>query len=517
MSGNKPRMSFGFGIDNQEAREDDKPSYSSSGQPLHIAILGDFSARDNGDVFEPETINKRRLYELDRDNIEELLQRFDITLSLRLSKASDASVNVPLRHFDDFHPDELYQNIEVFDRLRALRARLRNNNTFHAAVAEMQGWIIEAKLQPRPEPVEPGITAEDIVAGSSVLDSVLNSTQTSSRQQQDNSTENMVDRLVKEIVAPYVESKADPRQPEMVAAVDTAISDHMRSILHHPEFQSLEAAWLALEFLISRVETHSKLKLFIMDVSKRELQADLAQDDIAACGLYRKFCDLAQGESAPALLIGNYRFSDSIEDVLLLSQIGTVAQQAGSSFIAAADEKLFGCVSLAQTPDVDDWAYELSSGFSKAWSMLRESPVAGNLALAAPGFLLRQPYGKSSRPIESFSFEEIPGNYSHHSFLWGNAAFIKAEQIARAFARQGWSMNPAQAYETANLPLYFYVDEGDKVPTPTAEILLSERGGDKIRAQGLNALCSVKSSDSIRSGGFYSLAADDAPLALFKR
>ncbi len=48
---------------------------------------------------------------------------------------------------------------------------------------------------------------------------------------------------------------------------------------------------------------------------------------------------------------GDYRFGADIDDMLLLSQLGAIAQQAGAHFISAADEKLVGCASFAETPE----------------------------------------------------------------------------------------------------------------------------------------------------------------------
>jgi predicted component of type VI protein secretion system len=94
----------------------------------------------------------------------------------------------------------------------------------------------------------------------------------------------------------------------------------------------------------------------------------------------------------------------------------------------------------------------------------------------------------------------------HECLLWGNAAFIKAEQLARAFAEKHWNMNPADASQTDNLPMYYYEDDGDTLLMPCAEIFLTEKGGYKLSKEGLMALWSVKNMDAIRSSDFNSLS-----------
>jgi type VI secretion system protein ImpC len=119
---------------------------------------------------------------------------------------------------------------------------------------------------------------------------------------------------------------------------------------------------------------------------------------------------------------------------------------------------------------------------------------------------LRAPYGAKSSPIEAFSFEEMPEPNCHECFLWGNAAFVKAEQLARAFAESHWDMRPAEASQTDRLPMYYYDDEGETVLMACAEIYLTEKGGNRLSNQGLMAVWSVRNMDAVRSSDFGSLA-----------
>src|SRR5207244_7572537 len=119
--------------------------------------------------------------------------------------------------------------------------------------------------------------------------------------------------VLRDIVAPFVEPKPDPQRPELVAQVDQAISGQMRALLHHPAFQALEAAWRGLFFLVRRLPTDAKLKLYLLDVSKAELAADLgAADDLSASGVYKLLVEqTVKTPGAPpwALVVGHYTFS----------------------------------------------------------------------------------------------------------------------------------------------------------------------------------------------------------------
>lgn len=511
----KVRMGFEVYMDSHSST---KPNalVTNPDTPFCIAILGDFSGRGNRSRHEPETVGKRRLVEIDRDNFEEVMASFGIGLNLHLGDTT--GIQVKIKELDDFHPDELYDKLETFSKLRSLRRRLKNTGSFAEAAAEIQSWqTVSEAAEPQPtdqnekESNERVVNETNVTDSGNLLDSILSSQQQSSDRLSIET--HQIDKLIRSVVAPYVEPAADPRQDEMISTVDRATETHMRDILHHADFQAMESAWRSLYFLITRLETDASLKIKILDITKQELCADLAVDDITSSAIYKLFCDKAEGDQPWSILLGNYTFTDRIEDVVTLASIGSIAQQAGAPFIAAANETLAGCHSFAMAPDCEDWSHALSEGANSAWQILRQSPVAAYVGLALPRFLLRLPYGKKSKPIESFAFEEMPNDHCHSCYLWGNAAFIKAELLARNFKKRGWNMQPGEEYQTEKLPVHYYNEDGETVSQPVAEILLTEKGGEIMRKQGLTPLWSVKNMDAVRSNDYRSVAENGQTIA----
>ena len=234
-------------------------------------------------------------------------------------------------------------------------------------------------------------------------------------------------------------------QAEFVAKVDAVISELMRRILHHPDFQALEAAWRGLYFLVSQLETGDNLKLFLLDISQAELAADLvAAGDITSTGAYSllvKQTAEPTGEEFWAVLAGNFTFDHTREDAALLSSLAKLASAAGAPFIAAAHPHLLGCDSLAETPDPDDWRSTADNETHEAWAALRKLPEASFLGLVLPRFLLRLPYGKDTDPAERFVFEEMEAMPRHEEYLWGNPSFACAYLLAQAFSQYGWNFH----------------------------------------------------------------------------
>ncbi len=489
---NKPGIGIAVNIHN--STHNPKQPTAQTDTPFCIAILGNFSGKKN-------KTSKRRLIEIDRDNYETVMDDFNIHLKLTLSE--NQSIDINFKELDDFHPDTLYENLESFNQLKNLKRRLNNNQTFADAAAEIQSWLpdsITKNSQPEPTSANTNEAAPE-----GLLDSILNIQKDATPD-----ATSQIDSLIKSIVAPYAQPKADPRQDEMLSVVDTALTAHMRDILHHADFQAMESAWQSVYFLIRRVDTNSRLKIFLLDISKEELQTELAVEDISTSGLYHLFCDTAEGDLPLSALMGNYQFTDTLNDINTLANISIIAQQAGAPFLSAASETLVGCQSFSATPDYSDWNYSINDETSDAWNQLRKSPAASYLGLALPRFLLRLPYGKKTDPIDSFKFEEMPDeNINHSHYLWGNAAFIKIECMARNFTQNNWNMRLAEVSQTDSMPLHYYTEEGESAVKPIAEILLTEKGGEIIRANGMIPIWSVKNQDCIRSSDYCSISETD--------
>jgi len=504
---NKPGMGFEVKIRSTSSKQ--SVTNIDADTPFCIAVLGDLSGRFSRPYTEEKPLAQRRLIAIDRDNFDQVLAGFKLSFDILSTAQSDANITIDITGLDDFHPDALYEKLEVFSKLRSIRRRLKDKTSFDAAAAEIMGWLVDDQKPEQGTSETQNINKDKDIPQGKLLDNILGSTQASASDLESITSPGGVDRLVKQIIAPYVESATNPRQQEMLDAVDEATAEHMRQVLHHPHFQSLEAVWRSLYFLISRIETGRDLKIYLLDVSKQELEADLA-DDVNASALHKLFCEPAINDIPWSLLVGNYIFEDKIDDVLLLAQLGSIAKSAQAVFLASAKETLAGCDSFARYPDADDWRYDLKPGVENAWKMLRQDPVADYIGLALPRFLLRLPYGKKTKPIEVFAFEEMTGkrDVCHECLLWGNGAIIKAEQFARAFAENHWNMYPGDVGQTDNLPAYYYQDDGETQLMPCAEIYLTEKGGRKMSEQGLIAIWSVKNMDSVRSSDFNALSVD---------
>src|SRR6202790_124112 len=60
-----------------------------------------------------------------------------------------------------------------------------------------------------------------------------------------------------------------------IAQIDHLLSIQLNEVLHHPDFQKLEASWRGLKFVVDNSELTTMLKIRILNSSKEDLFLDL--------------------------------------------------------------------------------------------------------------------------------------------------------------------------------------------------------------------------------------------------
>ena len=422
--------------------------------PFRMLILGDFSGR--GFRGERAPIAGRRPIAVDSDNLDQVLA--SISPAVQLPQGT-----LRFRSIDDFHPDRIYQRTDAFRKL----AEMRN-----------QPAPVPAAIRETAQPAAPATP----VSGRSLLDSMMAQADEEPASRVVEAPDALAD-FIQRAVEPHLAARQDPRQEEWAARVDAAAGEQMRAILHHPHFQSLEAAWRAVAMLVDRLQPDTDLKICVFDAPLDELMAD-------AAALERS---LGGSASAPwALIVGNFVFGQTAEDAARLRWLGRLAASLGAPFLGEA-------VPPSDAPGLE-------------WQELVHSPEARWIGLALPRFLLRLPYGKDTSPAEQLDFEEMPVSV-HADYLWGNPAFFCACVLGLAFRADGWEMRPARHREIGGLPQHIYRADGESVAKPCAEVLLTDTAAEFILSNGFMPLASMKDQDSVLLVRLQSIADPAAPLS----
>jgi len=487
--------------------------------PFRIAILGDFSGRANRGLSESgDALARRRPLLIDRDNFDSVLAKLAPRLELASGGEGGFRISLQFADLEDFHPDRLFEQVEIFRKLREMLQKLNDPATFAKTASEL-GLAIKPPTEGKVVASQSVGVAADVqrAVSGSLLSEMIEATEDRWAEGHTSKRTDEWAALLKEIVAPHVVAKPDPLQAKLVALIDKATSAQMAALLHAPDFQALEAAWRAVFFLVRRVETDSQLKLFLFDISKQELAAELrAGADLSSTGIYQLLVQQTVGTPGAepwSVIAGNFTFGPTLEEVELLARIAKVAACAGAPFVAGASPRLLGCDSAFDLPQVRPRKIQMSPETAASWQSLRRSPEARFVGLTLPRFLLRLPYGRDTEPVELFQFEEILDPSAHENYLWGNAAFACALLLAESFAEQGWELRPGTLSEISGLPVYVYAVEGEPRTLPCAEVLLTETAAEKMMEEGFMPLASLKDQPAVRLVRFQSIADPVSALA----
>ncbi len=474
--------------------------------PFCLGIQGDFSGRAGQPGREP--IAQRRIRQLDVDNWEEVMSQLGARLTLDF--AQGPAIEMAFATLNDFHPDRLVQHITPLGKLSDQRRKLLAPATAAAAERELQEFL-SAPSQPPTAAAKAGTPAPE--SETETLARLLGGAPAKPAPAPRSGVLGAVDSLLRTAVSPSVAPGASAHQAALLSVLDLELGRRLRGVLHHPRFQALEAAWRGIDLLVRNFGAEENLKLFIFDVSKEELQADLqAQATLDASGLWKVL--RRQNEDLRwATWCGLYAFEDSVADLETLGRLAKLAARLSAPFLAEASSHLAGCDSFDTHPDPDEWKRPIAPETQAAWQALRELPEASYLGLALPRFLLRQPYGKDSDPIEAFPFQELEPDAPHDSYLWGNPAVVCAYLLASAFQDEGWGMRPCGPGELGGLPVYTFREGDETRIKPCAEAWLNNRALERLRESGLVPLASIKGRDAVRLVEFQSLRSPPGPLA----
>ncbi|MDG2468962.1 MAG: type VI secretion system contractile sheath small subunit, partial [Pirellulaceae bacterium] len=194
---------------------------------FRIAVLGDFSGRANsGEVAIGDELAARKAHRVDVDNLDDVMARFEIKLSLPIAN-NEGIVNLELSSIDDFHPDQLYERLPVFEKLISLRSKLQDPSSFAKSSAAVKSLLGQHAVDRHANLVKKS-------GSNSVPNRKINEFESLISDSKAEIEETPVVDLLKRVVGSFVIDAPDPAQDQLVATVDEALSDTMRRLLHHP-------------------------------------------------------------------------------------------------------------------------------------------------------------------------------------------------------------------------------------------------------------------------------------------
>ena len=290
---------------------------------------------------------------------------------------------------------------------------------------------------------------------------------------------------------------------QRIAQIDELMSKQMNAIMHAPEFQALESSWRGLHDMVMNTETSTRLKLRLLNITKKELLRDLEKAvDHDMSSLFKKIYEEEYGTFGGhpfSCLIGDYYFGRHPQDITLLDKISHVAAAAHAPFISSASPALFDMKRFTDLSVPRDLSKIFESGELDGWRSFRDGEDSRYVALTLPRYALRLPYGAKTIPVENFNFEEDVDGRDHDKYLWGNAAYLVGLRLTDAFAKYSWTTairgveggGKVESMKTHK----FLTDEGDIAVKCPTEVTITDRREKELNDLGFLSVVHAKGTD----------------------
>lgn len=302
-----------------------------------------------------------------------------------------------------------------------------------------------------------------------------------------------------------------------IEEIDRKISEQLCEVMHHEKFTALEGSWRGLHYLVSNSLTSTDLKIRVINASKKEVGKDMSKAvDFDQSSMFKKIYEnefgMAGGEPYGAL-IGDYFFDKSPDDIEFLRNMSNVAAGAFAPFISAADAGMFGFDTYTELSKPRDLKQKFESTEYMKWRGFRETEDSRFVTLTMPRVLARVPYGKDTKPVDEFNYEEAPFDENgaarpmeHKDYCWMNAAYAMGARMTEAYSETGWCTSIRGAEnggKVENLPTHvFKSDDGDLDAKCPTEIGITDRREKELSDMGFLPLCHYKNTDySVFFGG----------------
>lgn len=361
--------------------------------PFRILVIGNFSFQTTSALLDSE-----KPVPVTATNFNDVFAsrnaRLKARIPNRLIEESDIwlDINIPFRKIDDFLPDSIVQAVPEMESLVQLKRVL-------SLFKSEDDDLVEAYKALEGIPVE------------------LLTKLGLQKDQLDKDTINMA-----------------------LVLISQKLGNQLDEILHNEGFQSLEASWRSLLFLVRQLVTGENCEIDILDVSKSVLLEDIDNCGETEDSFLYKIIYLDEfgiyGGNPFSVIIADYEFESLHQDLRLLEHCGTVASCAYVPFVSAASPALLGMNDFSEISGSEnsDQLFHAELQFIK-WRSFRDSNAARFIGLTLPSLLLRNPYDYQKETIRSFNYREGEGK------LWGNAAYAFSSCMIQSFIKYRWYMN----------------------------------------------------------------------------
>lgn len=287
-----------------------------------------------------------------------------------------------------------------------------------------------------------------------------------------------------------------------IAMLDELINEQLKTILHHPRLNQLEAAWRGLEILLKAGEDSKKIKVRMLDITWREVTRDIERAlEFDQSQLFNKVYSEefgSPGGEPYGVLIANYEVQHRpsaghpYDDTATLLTLAQIAAASFSPMILGASPGFFGLDSFERLNATLNYDKIFQQHEYIKWRAYRDTEDSRFLALTLPRILMREP-----RRRENTSYHGLQLDADTDNYLWGNACFAMGAVLIREFNNVGWFSHIRGAPRdqmgggiVTDLPISYFHSDGPQVALrPVTDVVITDQMEKEMGEHGFIPLC----------------------------
>lgn len=464
--------------------------------PLDLIVLSDLGCAPSGSL-QPVRV--------DRDSLDDFLRRSSPGLGVASGGASSRLV---FSDFRSFRPEGIARQLHGTAPLLELRRRvvargISSRAELRAVLKEIGAppeWTealdrlplagaAEAPDRSPPRAPSPSSPRPSDDAVENVLE-LVDAPRAGSREALASEASETLDRLIGDLLGPQPPGVSSASTGRAVDLLDRVIGGNVRAVLRDDRFRELEASWLALRFLVRRLDFRTGVRLHVV-CADRTLATRFVEESLPG------IAETARGEGRVALVLCDCGLDDSREDLALLTRMSDAAGRVRLPLVVAGHASPLATRAPEGTEPADSEADAAAA--RETLRTLRATDGARWVTRAGNRFLLREPYGPDADAVREFQFEENPPE-AEASYAWGRAAWILGALVADSFARTGWGVDCVGVGDGGTLedlpvrPLR--LSSGELAQTPL-EVLPSDQTVLQLSRDGWAVLAGRRNSDAV--------------------
>ncbi len=409
--------------------------------PWHIVVASELNP--GKEPLGPQSIDKNKFLEFMEKMSPSLI--FSIEDKIGMGQ-KHINLELCFNNIKDFTPDSITKNVPALAALLNLKEALKKYHTGKILKKELLTILSKEPIPLKLSPALTKLTGKELKAAPNTQKPAPNKSEEKDKKSSLDNILNMTDLSVSEEPQGEMEKETTPigglfetiTQDDTITitakdmnfiekCIDTLLSDQIDTIIHHPEFVTLEAAWRELKFLVDHTNFREGIKIDVLSCSKDQLCDTLSE----------KVFKLVWNGSilAPDLIVTCHPLSCAPIDYSYAENLAKLGQSTQTAIIAWAGPGFFRIKNYfdlnTHVPSISEQLR--GTGYEK-WRSLREKSESDWLILAANGFCLRNTYGKNGVRTKTFSYEE---NIKPRNLPTGSASLALASFVTETLAKLG--------------------------------------------------------------------------------